>query len=806
MDMNTRHQLLHPLIVLGFFIFAPVLASAATYYIAPSGSNSNPGTQAAPFGTLQKAHDVANPGDTIYMRGGTYRFTAQTTFTRDGTSGNRINVFNFPGEHPVIDAINQPDGPDLTGIIVMDSASWWHIKGIELKNGPVNGILAQRASGNNILEQLHIHHLGRLASAGGTGTALIITGTGGNNLLLNNDVHDNEDQLSFGGGANGISVVTSGIGNVIRGNRAWCNSDDGIDMWNAAPALIENNWISYSGLGINCRSTGGNGVGFKLGGTCCNGGNGTENDGGHTLKNNVAWKNRGSEFNQNSGKLPMFLYNNTAWSNDGGTNYSSFDSSDTFRNNISFGSAGLSSGTFNSWNLSVTINSADFASMDDTCMRSPRQADGSLPNCSFLKLVAGSDLIDKGTNVGIPYTGSAPDLGAFEYGGASVSDTTPPSVSISAPASGATVAGAAVTISANASDNVGVSGVQFKLDGVNLGAEDTTSPYSVNWNSTTATNGSHTLTALARDAAGNVATSTGVGVTVNNASPPPPPPTTNKFVIGDRVQATASMNVRGAPGGTLLYTQPMDALGTVIAGPTQTPNGVIWWQIDYDSGTDGWSGEDNLVKYTPPAGLVAAYKFEEASGSTVVDASGKGNTGTISGASRITEGRFGKALYFDGVDDWVTVNDAASLDLTTGMTLEAWVYPTVDMTQWATVILKEQPGGALYELHANGDQSQPLTSVTVGGRHRVLSGGSWLLANQWTHLAATYDGTMQRLYVNGTQVAQRPQTGPIQVSSSPLRMGGNSIWGEFFQGRIDEVRVYNRALNATDIQTDMNRR
>ena len=379
-------------------------------------------------------------------------------------------------------------------------------------------------------------------------------------------------------------------------------------------------------------------------------------------------------------------------------------------------------------------------------------------------------------------------------------DDTPPAVSITAPVNGSTVSGSAVTVSANASDNVGVASVDFKVDGTTT-LTDTTSPYAMIWNTTTATNGSHTLTALARDAAGKVTTSTGVSVTVNNASPP----TTNKFVIGDRVLATASINVRGTPGGTLLYTQPMDALGTVIAGPTQTPNGVISWQIDYDSGTDGWSGEDNLIKYTPPPELVGTYKFEEASGSTVVDASGQGNTGTISGASRITEGRFGKALSFDGVDDWVTINDAPSLDLTTGMTLEAWVYPTVDMTQWATVILKEQPGGALYELHANGDQSQPLTSVTVGGRHRVLSGGPWLLANQWTHLAATYDGTMQRLYVNGTQVAQRPQTGPIQVSSSPLRMGGNSIWGEFFQGRIDEVRVYNRALNATDIQTDMSR-
>ncbi|MGH9875222.1 MAG: PKD domain-containing protein, partial [Pyrinomonadaceae bacterium] len=101
------------------------------------------------------------------------------------------------------------------------------------------------------------------------------------------------------------------------------------------------------------------------------------------------------------------------------------------------------------------------------------------------------------------------------------------------------------------------------------------------------------------------------------------------------------------------------------------------------------------------AGLMGAYNFEEASGTTVADASGQSNKGTISGATRVTTGRFGNALYFDGVNDWVTVNDAASLDLTTGMTLEAWVYPTVDMTQWATVILKEQPGGGLYDLYAN---------------------------------------------------------------------------------------------------------
>ncbi len=96
-------------------------------------------------------------------------------------------------------------------------------------------------------------------------------------------------------------------------------------------------------------------------------------------------------------------------------------------------------------------------------------------------------------------------------------DITPPVVSITVPSAGATVSGAAVTLTATASDNIGVVGVQFKIDGVATGTEDTASPFSITWNSTGATNGSHTITATARDAAGNSTTSTGVSVTVSNA-------------------------------------------------------------------------------------------------------------------------------------------------------------------------------------------------------------------------------------------------------------------------------------------------
>src|SRR5206468_3703487 len=121
---------------------------------------------------------------------------------------------------------------------------------------------------------------------------------------------------------------------------------------------------------------------------------------------------------------------------------------------------------------------------------------------------------------------------------------TPPTVSITSPAAGSTVS-ATITVSGNASDNVGVVGVQFKLDGANLGAEDTAAPYSVSWNTTTATNGSHTLTAIARDAAGNSTTSPAVTVSVTNPPPDPTPPTVSITAPANGATVSATITVSG---------------------------------------------------------------------------------------------------------------------------------------------------------------------------------------------------------------------------------------------------------------------
>jgi hypothetical protein len=151
---------------------------------------------------------------------------------------------------------------------------------------------------------------------------------------------------------------------------------------------------------------------------------------------------------------------------------------------------------------------------------------------------------------------------------ATAGDTTPPTVSISAPANSATVNGT-ISVTANASDNVGVASVQFQLDGANFGSLDTASPYSVSWNTTTSINGSHTLRAIAKDAAGNSTTSANVTVTVSNGAPDTIPPSVPSGLTATAVSSsqinlswTASTDNVGVTGynvfrgGTKIGTSP----------------------------------------------------------------------------------------------------------------------------------------------------------------------------------------------------------------------------------------------------------
>jgi len=200
-----------------------------------------------------------------------------------------------------------------------------------------------------------------------------------------------------------------------------------------------------------------------------------------------------------------------------------------------------------------------------------------------------------------------------------------------------------------------------------------------------------------------------------------------------------------------------------------------------------------IATSTDPTNLVAAYGFDESSGTTTTDSSGNGNTGTLSNLTHVDTGRFGRALKFDSSSDKVTVADSSSLDFSGPLTLEAWVRP--DEGTSSQIIYKN--GGTpcaspLYALY-----SAPLKVTSCAGSFSASE--SWKLPEGiWSHIAVTVDaGLNAKVYLDGKEIAHGT------VSKLPSASAGQMLIGSGYHGLIDEVRVYNRALTAQGVRSDM---
>ena len=330
---------------------------------------------------------------------------------------------------------------------------------------------------------------------------------------------------------------------------------------------------------------------------------------------------------------------------------------------------------------------------------------------------------------------------------------------------------------------------------------------------------SYSYQVQAIDVAGNFSPFSNVATAIPQADTQPPTAPTNLTATpagGTQINLswTASTDNVGVTG---YFVQRCQGAGCTnfaqIGAPTTTtysdsslsPGTSYTYQVqatDAAGNLSPYSNQATAATFASNSGLVAAYSFDEGVGTTVGDSSGNGNTGVITNAIWTTAGKYGSALVFDGLTSIINIPDSPILHLTSAMTLEAWLYPGNVANEWEDVIYK---GDEDYLLEATSNQNDvPGGGGTFGTTDVRMTGTAPLQTNAWSHLAMTYDGTTLRLYVNGVQVSSQPQTGLISSSTNPLQIGADSFSGQFYQGTIDEVRVYNVVLTQAQIRADMN--
>lgn len=439
--------------------FTATGAIARDIYVSTNGNDSNPGTIEQPYLTPHKAVEVAEPGDIIYLRGGTYVLTERIKIPqKETTAEKRIGFYGYPGEKVIIDGSGivpktASEFKMARCIYLNHLANYWHFRNLEICNAKDNGM---KVEGNyNIIEQCIFHdnndtglQIGMYKDFSIEETKELPAGEPQfnpgyqfcrGNIVINCDSYYNYDRLSFngsddGGDADGFACkLFPGPGTEFIGCRAWNNSDDNWDLYMVYhPVRIEQCYAWNAGYdkdGNEC----GNGNGFKLGGGGSSGGAAfSQSVGAHVVTGCVAFNNLVKGFDQNNAYEAMYLINNVAWGNEYNYRFSTVLPYGTMymRNCIGFNArktnheflsadkegSKLPNTEGNSWTMmdgcdpykeGNKVNgtkvytkdyTAQFKSLTETLAKAEREPDGSLPDNDFARLVEGSLFIDKGEN------------------------------------------------------------------------------------------------------------------------------------------------------------------------------------------------------------------------------------------------------------------------------------------------------------------------------------------------------------------------------------------------------------------------
>jgi len=384
-------------------------------YVAPNGDDANPGTLQQPYATFPKAILEAMPGDTIYARGGVYDIINTITITavKSGTADQLYTLTAYNDEVPILDFSAQPLGSK--GISLR--ANYWHFKGLQITGAGDNGMEIDFGS-HNIIEQCQFYR--------NRDSGLQLSQGSSFNRVINCDSYFNADPPDYADADGFAPKLTVGDSNYFYGCRAWVNCDDGWDGYlrgaDDVTTILENCWTWGNGYLEDGSDPGpqANGNGFKMGG----GDNSNSDLLMHhvTLINCVAFSNKSKGFDQNNNVGSMTLFNCAGYKNQA-ANYRiqrplnpgqilTIKNSASYQGNVQLGNFAVQE--TNSWLPPFVVTADDFLSLDSSFSSAPRLPDGSLPEIEFLHLAEGSDLIDAGVDLGLPYYGAAPDLGAFE--------------------------------------------------------------------------------------------------------------------------------------------------------------------------------------------------------------------------------------------------------------------------------------------------------------------------------------------------------------------------------------------------------
>ncbi|MEQ8241118.1 MAG: Ig-like domain-containing protein [Cyclobacteriaceae bacterium] len=380
--------------------------------IVVSGVNGElDGIIVASSSEILSALSSASAGDKIYIRGGNYAFNSTVDMSRDGTSGNMISLLAYPNDssRPVFDFSAMSENSSNRGVSL--SGDYWHIKGIDFYGAGDNGMFIR--GNHNFIEFCSFYE--------NADTGLQIGNGAAQNTVLNCDSYYNADSSLEN--ADGFAAkLDCGSGNKFIGCRAWNNLDDGWDGYlrgaDNVSTYYENCWAIRNGYLKTGAVGAGDGNGFKTGGS-------DNKDLKHNAeyRNCIAAGNVFDGFDHNSNRGSILIYHASAHAN--GRNFSfgtgNIASALTVKNSLSLASgsndqfnATTTDITNNGWQNGLSTSADDFSSLAIEQMLQPRKADGSLPDLTYLHLITGSDLIDAGVDVGVPFNGTAPDLGAFE--------------------------------------------------------------------------------------------------------------------------------------------------------------------------------------------------------------------------------------------------------------------------------------------------------------------------------------------------------------------------------------------------------